>query len=100
MVFFSEMAEYSHTFEGSSYRFVQTPMNWLDAQVNAVALSIFCVIFQNRCLVQVIQRFSTSITDIRLEEQYMIPKYALSKIMCIQHLVSVSLFVLKILKKK
>ena len=37
--FFSEMAEYAHTYEGSSYRLVQTPMNWLDAQVNAVALS-------------------------------------------------------------
>ena len=39
--FFSEMAEYSHTYDGSSYRVVQTPMNWLDAQVNAVALSFF-----------------------------------------------------------
>ena len=32
-------------------------------------------------------------------ERFTIPKYILSKITCIQHLVSVSLFVLKILKK-
>ena len=42
---FSEMAEYSHPHNGSSYRVVQTLMNWLDAQVSAVVLPIvssFC----------------------------------------------------------
>ena len=38
------MAEYEHTHNGSSYRLVKTPMNWIDAQVSAVAWPIVLVI--------------------------------------------------------
>ena len=56
-VFFSEMAEYSRTHNGSSYRVVETLMNWYDAQVSIVAWSIVFIILQNRCLIQGISRF-------------------------------------------
>ena len=62
------MAEYQHTHNGSSYRLVQTPMNWIDAQVSAVAWPIVLVILQSRRLIQGISQFSTSITDTKQED--------------------------------